>query len=291
MVVKTRMCRFFAQGRCKYGQRCRFAHCVEELAGFSESAGESVLRQDVVDDFNATSSLEEHCTIASQDQTALEERHSATILPASLPSTLSEAADLDTHSSRGAETMEEDISESGYDSDSETDSTRASTMASVSTPRGGSEASSANGFATKKHGEPTTMLLKNVPECLTQGALVSLFEDLSYCMRGTFDFFYLPWNPIQCRNLGYAIINFFDSDHAAAFKREFNSQDLTRGSGNEKGLQIIPAILQGRIANIKHFSGFSLAHHANLRYRPLIRESPKDPLRAMYVAPELIVHY
>jgi len=271
------MCQYAAQGRCKYGESCRFAHCVEELAEAVEYDG----LDEITNDPSGSSSSEEPSTISPQHQS--QRRH--------------DIMDIRTPSSEPADDLDEishfqvDGSESEYDSDdSGTESTKASTMASVSTPRGGSEASSTHAFVLKKN-DPTTMILKNVPECLTQGALVSLFEDLSFHMRGTFDFFYLPWNPHQCRNLGYAIINFFDSGIAAAFKHEFNSMDLTRGCGYEKGLEIIPAILQGRIANIKHFSAFSLALHANLRFRPLLRQTPQEPLRAMYVAPEFIVHY
>ena len=39
------------------------------------------------------------------------------------------------------------------------------------------------------------MMITNVPNFLTQGSLVSLLEDLTVCMRGTFDFFYCPWDP------------------------------------------------------------------------------------------------
>merc|ERR1719238_1189294 len=100
-------------------------------------------------------------------------------------------------------------------------------MASVSTPRG--DDSEPDGDLVPEISEPTTLILENIPEYLTQGALVSLFEDLSPCMRATFDFFYLPWNPDQCCNLGYAIVNFYDAAGAERFRSEWNTQDLTHG--------------------------------------------------------------
>jgi hypothetical protein len=46
-----------------------------------------------------------------------------------------------------------------------------------------------------------TLMLTNVPEFMTQGALVSLFEDLTVSMRGAFDFVYCPWDTKEGRNL------------------------------------------------------------------------------------------
>lgn len=133
----------------------------------------------------------------------------------------------------------------------------------------------------------TTMMLTNVPEFLTQGALVSLLEDLTVCIRGAFDFFYCPWDYTKDRNLGYAIINFFSRSVAAEFEREWsNTPQLPRSLFKRFG--IVPAALQGRAANLRHFSGFSLAHHADPRFRPLVRAAPNEALRPMAISEELI---
>jgi len=250
------MCHFAAQGRCRFGQACRFAHSNDELENLIEEKDQP--RENAAD----TEVVRVPQPPATQPEVVVEP-----------PTAVASELEYD---------FQTDSSEAMSDSD---ESTKASTEASVSTPRGHASGDQASVHEILRRSDPTTMILRNVPDCLTQGALVSLFEDLSPCMRATFDFFYLPWNPHQGRNLGYAIINFFDPACAAVFKREWNSKDLTRGFGCERGLQIVPAILQGRVANIRHFSGFSLALHANLRFRPLLRLSPHDPLRAMYVAP------
>merc|ERR1719272_2451121 len=117
----------------------------------------------------------------------------------------------------------------------------------------------------------------NVPPFLTQGSLVSLLEDLSPCMRGTFDFFYCPWDPTKDSNLGYAIINFFTWTFAAKFETEWCNRHLLPGCRGSKKLRMIPASLQGRDANMQNFSGFSCSMHENPRFRPLVRASTNDP--------------
>jgi len=192
-------------------------------------------------------------------------------------------------------------------------STRAETSASVPTPNGSGESGQEEATAPaggarnwcRSRGEPrsqaprpsgerqsgrhcTTMMLTNVPSFLTQGALVSLLEDLTVCMRGAFDFFYCPWDPYQDRNLGYAIINFFSRSVAADFERQWVNQPLLPRSHGTKRLRVVPAALQGRAAHLRHFSGFSLAHHEDPRFRPLVRAAPDEPLRPMATSAELV---
>merc|ERR1719262_1339378 len=95
-------------------------------------------------------------------------------------------------------------------------------------------------------GQCATIMMTNIPNFFTQGALVSLLEDLSKCVRGTFDFFYCPWDPYQNRNLGYAIINFFSQSVAADFERQWANKHLLAGWRGSKKLRIVPAALQGR---------------------------------------------
>lgn len=132
------------------------------------------------------------------------------------------------------------------------------------------------------------MMLSNVPNFLTQGAVVSLLEDLTVCMRGAFDFFYCPWDPHQDKNLGYAILNFFSRSVAAEFERQWANEPLLPRTHGSKRLRIVPAALQGRAANLRHFSGFTLAHHCDPRFRPLVRAAPNEALRPMALSEELV---
>jgi len=291
------MCRFASDGRCKFGQACRFAHSSEEpnLANAGENQYPTAAVQ-ISDGSQSESSIAFFTPGASGSSfarqssggsfaTRLSEVEEASVLPS--------GAEWDVQSlESGSDEAQEELD---LESDSD-DSTKASDVDSwsVSTPAGsqsGEEDSGHRRRRSQRNHSPTTLLLKNVPEFLTQGALVSQFEDLSPCMRGSFDFFYLPWNPCKDCNLGYAIINFFDPVLAAAFKREWNNTDMTAGFGHEKRLQIQPAILQGYEANFRHFSSFFLAHHENLRFRPLLRASRANPLQAMPVAPEQVERF
>lgn len=132
------------------------------------------------------------------------------------------------------------------------------------------------------------MMLQNVPNFMTQGAIVSLLEDLTVDIRGAFDFFYCPWDPYEDQNLGYAIINFFSRSVAADFERSWANKPLLAGARGMKKLRIVPAALQGRAANLRHFSGFSLAHHADPRFRPLVRAGPSAALQPMAVCNDLV---
>jgi hypothetical protein len=107
-------------------------------------------------------------------------------------------------------------------------------------------------------------------------------------MRASFDFFYCPWNPYKRRNCGYLIINFFDHEGAVAFMLQWGKVDMMTGQASSDGLDIQPAILQGRAACLDHFSSFILAQHKDMRFRPLIRADCNAPLRAMSVAPEMV---
>lgn len=265
-IFKSKMCQFEARGLCKYGNSCRFAHSEDELGSTSD-------------------------TTASQpaDVETCRRDGALSLGPMQRQSSSSTDASYNADCERESESSEES---DDWETDSD-GSTKASTMDEVDTPEGSvsDDADCQQRRRMPRTRNITTMILKNVPECLTQGALLSQFEDLSPCMRATFDFFYLPWNPRQGRNLGFAIVNFFDAETAKTFKSEWHNEDLLKGFGDHRGLHILPAIIQGFEANIRHFSGFSLAHHANLRFRPLLRQSPQMPLRAMAVSAEQIEQF
>mmetsp|Transcript_30141 Transcript_30141/g.69349 ORF Transcript_30141/g.69349 Transcript_30141/m.69349 type:complete len:684 (+) Transcript_30141:210-2261(+) len=206
---------------------------------------------------------------------------------------------------RSTTTTSQQNSRSGGSSDwaeaSSEQSTRADTAASVPTPEGSGD-SGQEEFACRAPQAPmpkrrsnetttpnrrcTTVMLTNIPTFLTQGALVSLLEDLTTNARGAFDFFYCPWDPYEDRNLGYAIVNFFTRAVAADFERQWANKPLLRERGVRK-LRIVPAALQGRAANLRHFSDFNLANHPDPRFRPLVRAGPNEPLRPMALCQEL----
>merc|ERR1719377_181029 len=54
-------------------------------------------------------------------------------------------------------------------------------------------------------GEPTTVMLRNIPNRYTQGHLVNLLDENGF--RSLYDFVYLPMDFRNGVNLGYAFVN------------------------------------------------------------------------------------
>ncbi|CAK0866235.1 unnamed protein product [Prorocentrum cordatum] len=270
---KTKMCSFASSGRCKYGAACRFAHRPSEIHAIWPPSPGAV---------NPPLPLRPSGRDPAPPGPAAHGDGRA-----SPPGRAGKAGDADQGAGR-------DVS-----SDQSTrDATSASRGGSVcaSTPEGSGD-SVQDGMSVRgvrrRRGQAaparqcTTLVISNVPSFLTQGAVVSLLEDLTECMRGAFDFFYCPWNPNQDRNLGYAIINFFSRSAAAEFERRWANEPLLPGTLGAKKVKLVPAALQGRAANLRHFSGFSLAHHHDPRFRPLVRAAPDQVLRPMALPEEI----
>jgi len=247
---KTKICRFAGSGRCKHGSACRFAHNKEESHQLED---------------DATPAVQVACKTNQQNWFDM---------------TSDQSTRADTNSS-GQTT--EGSGESGPGSgESGPGSSESGPEEMPKKDRG----KKADGSRPARH--CTTMMLSNVPNFLTQGALVSLLEDLTLGMRGAFDFFYCPWDPYEDKNLGYAIVNFFARSVAADFEKQWANKPLLQGTRGMKKLRIVPAALQGRAANLRHFSGFGLAHHVDPRFRPLMRAGPSEILRPMAISQEMI---
>jgi len=118
----------------------------------------------------------------------------------------------------------------------------------------------------------TTLLVINVPIYLTQGALLSMLEDLTQSMRGNYDFYYCPWNEQEGRNTGYAILNFPDPNHALDFQRHWTNRLLCRG-GRGRPIRVLRASVQGLEANLEYFSRVEISACSDLRFRPLYRDA------------------
>ncbi|CAE7871987.1 ML5 [Symbiodinium microadriaticum] len=297
---KTKLCRFANRGRCKHGFACRFAHSTQELLPEEKPAGPQ--SQDMPPVPFGMTLQQEPSVDARPDVHGAPGRGSRSQMRARIVDDGRQQAPSETNTS-GSDSMSEQRTTRDEASDQ---STRADTSASVPTPEGSGdsgpeETANASPGADSPQERPrqrrggerpqarhcTTMMLTNVPPFLTQGALISLLEDLSTYMRGAFDFFYCPWDPYQDRNLGYAIVNFFMRSVAAEFEKQWANQPLLPGTHGSKRLRIMPATLQGRAANLRHFSGFSLAHHVDPRFRPLVRAGPKENLQPMALSEEI----
>jgi hypothetical protein len=132
----------------------------------------------------------------------------------------------------------------------------------------------------------TSLYIMNVPVTLTQGALISMFEDLTPSMRSNFDFFYCPWNEKEWHNLGSAVINFPDEKQAASFQAIWQNRELIRGQGQK--LRVVRSSIQGLQANLEHFSTRQVVPCSELRFRPLFRDASGNlrPIRSEGEGPE-----
>jgi len=125
--------------------------------------------------------------------------------------------------------------------------------------------------------DTTTVLVVNVPNFLTQGALLSLFEDLNYTIRGSYDFFFCPWDQKRGENLGYAIFNFMDASYAATFQETWSGKELCRGAvAGQKPLKVVKASVQGFQANIDYFTHVEITPTTSERFRPMYRSEQGD---------------
>jgi len=299
---KTKICRFAASGRCKHGSACRFAHAPLELQENPEEAQVPLAPQL----YSSQQQPQQHQQQSQQQQQQQQQQmrqqqQQQQQQPMQRQGGSSQNSGSPNKPSRQAAGDWGDVASDNSTRAGTNDSGAAQTP--VQTPEGSGDSGGDSGQEVahqqqkqnrmdNRSSRPTrhctTMMLQNVPNFMTQGAIVSLLEDLTVDIRGAFDFFYCPWDPYEDQNLGYAIINFFSRSVAADFERSWANKPLLAGARGMKKLRIVPAALQGRAANLRHFSGFSLAHHADPRFRPLVRAGPSAALQPMAVCNDLV---
>lgn len=131
----------------------------------------------------------------------------------------------------------------------------------------------------------TTLMIRNIPLRVTQQTLMQVLADKGF--GGQYDFFYMPsglkpenasggentedsgleWQSISTSNLGYAFINFPDTEIAMSFQLAFHNYKFET-SGSNKRCIIYPAHIQGLENNVKHFRRTAVKLSTN---KPFIR--------------------
>mmetsp|Transcript_37242 Transcript_37242/g.89554 ORF Transcript_37242/g.89554 Transcript_37242/m.89554 type:complete len:281 (+) Transcript_37242:23-865(+) len=98
----------------------------------------------------------------------------------------------------------------------------------------------------------TTLMLRHIPKSYAQQELLEEVSAMGFLV--CIDFFYLPIDFRSGKNVGYSFINFTTADAAKRFKRVADGMTLAKaGSEEDRPLEVCPARLQGRHANIEHF--------------------------------------
>lgn len=99
--------------------------------------------------------------------------------------------------------------------------------------------------------EPTTMMIRNIPNRYTQRDLIKELEGLG--LADTFDFFYAPIDMGTMGNVGYAFVNFIEPQHAAKCQELVNGYMFKKHQSRKKIASVSVAHLQGLQANLAHY--------------------------------------
>lgn len=113
----------------------------------------------------------------------------------------------------------------------------------------------------------TTVMLKNMPNKVTQSALVLELHAAGF--QNSYDFVHVPMDVMTKVNRGYAFINFINADLAFAFTMEFEGRKFNNAKfPSGKVTSVCPAVIQGFEANYAHYSQTNFKH----------RDAVADPL-------------
>lgn len=121
----------------------------------------------------------------------------------------------------------------------------------------------------------TTVMIRNIPSCYTQQALVEELCALGF--QGAFDFFYLPFDmKTKKTNMGYAFMNCKSEALVLSLVAALDGMPLERSG--RKVLRIVPAQTQGYEANLVHFAHSAVLNHHKSEFAPLfLREDAPLP--------------
>jgi len=114
----------------------------------------------------------------------------------------------------------------------------------------------------------TTVMIRNLPNDLTQQALISHLDE--YGFNGLFDFCYAPRSFNSSDNLGYAFVNFVSEAAAGMLLGAWHRQ--TPFGAKTQPLSVSEATLQGFEANMKKWCGARLRRVRNPDFRPFVSE-------------------
>jgi hypothetical protein len=123
----------------------------------------------------------------------------------------------------------------------------------------------------------TTVMVRNIPAVYTQRELLTELDARGW--KGTYDFFYLPFDLNKKQNMGYCFMNFKDPSLAEACHVALDGAQLARGEGRgRKRLQIVPAVTQGYQANLEHFQHSAVLNHHRQEHGPVFLRDENAPM-------------
>jgi hypothetical protein len=125
--------------------------------------------------------------------------------------------------------------------------------------------------------EPTTLMLRNIPNGYTRDMLLQLLDGEGF--QGLYDLLFVPWDFNRLAGLGYAFVNFTSNDNAAKAMQHF------QGFGNwlvesQKRCEVVwGAPLQGLDAHVEHYRNTPVMHKSVPEcYKPaLFKDGQRQP--------------
>lgn len=110
----------------------------------------------------------------------------------------------------------------------------------------------------------TTLMIRNIPNKYTQDLML---DRIDRNFKSCYDFFYLPIDFKNKCNVGYAFINFLDTESIKPFYNEFNKTKWEKFN-SEKICVINYARIQGKEHLIKHFQNSSVMNQIDAKLKP-----------------------
>ncbi|CAJ1360547.1 unnamed protein product [Effrenium voratum] len=115
----------------------------------------------------------------------------------------------------------------------------------------------------------TTMMIRNLPEQLTQRDLLD--ELNKFGLAGLYDFCYLPRDFKSVENKGYAFVNFASPEAANMFRNSWHRRSFPADSALAgQQLVIMSADVQGLASNLKKWCGPRLRRIRNPELKPYV---------------------
>lgn len=114
----------------------------------------------------------------------------------------------------------------------------------------------------------TTVMLRNIPVKYNRDAVLQDMDNRGFA--GLYDFLYLPIDFQTGNTVGYAFINFVDSESTARFRSNYDGLQLSPDSA--KICQVGLAKAQGKAQNVEQYRNSSVMAMED-RFRPVMFEN------------------
>ncbi|CAE7457887.1 ML5 [Symbiodinium natans] len=130
-----------------------------------------------------------------------------------------------------------------------------------------SHSSMASPTSSRPTDEITTMMIRGVPECMTQRQLLKELDQSGFL--DLYDFCHMPRNFQHVANQGYAFVNFLTAETAKLFQNAWHKKKILGEPGSQP-VVIVRAVVQGLQANMKKWCGLRMARIKNPDLKPFV---------------------